>query len=613
MMIFKRKTALFLIAIFLIFPGLRYWIYLRDYADKAIVDEAGLVKDPEPFLIDSYFLKKYSGINFRIITKNSLKERSIGEAADSEFAAQRRWSSTNPDRAALLFIAPKEKGVRLIFGKELAPVFEDQFVKFILEEQMPPDCFDESIPRETQWSILSATLNFITSHISDHFPIPPRITMQGELPSVARHLIQDDAEIIKHPVMIMQNMLQLRKNLQIDFRIATVRTLDGRNINTEANKKFEEMQVGRNTISGRGLLLFIALEEQLIRLEVGYELEAIYTDGFVGHIEREQMAPYFNSGHLFLGITETVVTIMIRGFEESSDSHSQTNFISSSDDTAFRSGGAGAKLKTDISSEEAEPEKIFLPESIKKDFNAGNTPEETFHKFLAACRAHINDTTLGIYTKESQLFLSTEVISNIELGRVAETYTDSVFDKKVKGSRAVFKFESHPPVFFKETSKGWQIDIATMDRAGIMLFKVNPNAKFEELICITNPYRFAYPDFRYKIGKQPEFLSKDVDKNAAWLGVTLGPFMSGDVKEKGVLAGGFIIEVFPGSPADKAGLQYKDIIITINERNGTYAELIPEIIRTASIGDNLDIYFYRESELFKTQAVLEKIQNTDYF
>ena len=611
MVVFKRKIALTLTILLLVLPVLGFWLWLRNYADKLIVDEAGLIEDSEPFLIELYFLKKYSGINFRIVTKKSLKGHSIDEAVNREFATQRRWSDLNPDRAILFFIAPEEKGVRLRFGDELAPAFEEHFVTFIQEEQMPPHFFGESMHREMRWSILSATLNIILSNISNHFPIPHDLAMQGELPSIAKHLIQDEAEIIKSPVMILQNILQLRNNLQIDFRIATVRSLDGKNINMVANKKFEEMRIGRSTVGGRGLLFFIALQEQLIRLEVGYELEDIYTDGFVGHIEREQMAPYFNSGHLFLGITETVVTIMLRGFEKTP--YDQSSLISSSEDTTYRSGGGGAKLETGINPEETKPEKIFLPESIKKEFYAGSTPVETFSKFLTACRQNINDNTLDIYTKGSQIFLSNEVISNIELSRVAETYTETTLEKIIIGNRAVFKFEKLPPIFFKESSKGWQIDFATMDRAGIMLFKASPNTEFKELSCVTNPYRFAFPDFRYREGKQPEFLTKRVKKNGAWLGVTLGPLRSGDVEGEGLLSGGFIIEVFPESPADKAGLQYGDIIIIINERNGTYAELIPEIISSSAIGDNLDIYFFRENEMYKTQAVLEKIQNADYF
>jgi uncharacterized membrane protein YgcG len=607
----KRKIALTLIIFLLVLPALGFWLWLRNYADKSIVDEAGVIKDSEPFLIDTYILKKYSGINFRIVTKKSLKSLSIDEAGDREFAIQRRWSSMNPERAAMFFIAPEEKGVRLRFGDELMPAFDEQFVKFIQEEQLGPHYFDESMPWELRWDILSGTLNIILSNIFNSFPLPPEVAMQGELPPVARHLIQDEAGIIKRPLMTMRNLLQLRKNLQIDFRIATVRSLAGKDINIEANKKFEELRIGSNTVGGRGLLLFIAPQEQLVRLEVGYDLEDIYTDRFVGYIEREQMAPYFKSGRVFFGITDTVVTIAKRGFEKILGDQSAS--ISSSEDATYRSSGAGAKLETVIGSEEARPEKIFLPESIKKEFKAGNTPVETFLKFLEACQQHINDTTLGIYTKESQIFLSNEVISNLEMGRVAEAYTDAAFEKKIKGNRAIFKFERYPPIFFRESSQGWQIDLATMDRAGIMFFKVFQNTIFEGLSCVTNPYRFAYPDFRYKRGKQPEFLTKGIDENGPWLGVTLGFFRSGDVKGEGLLAGGFIIEVCPESPAAKAGLQYGDIIVIINGRKGTYAELIPKIISSSAIGDKLDIYFYRESKGYKTQAMLEKNQNADFF
>lgn len=607
----KIKVAIILIIILPILSYLGYKLWFSHYADKFIVDEAGLIIDQEPFLIDAYLLQKYCGINFRIVTKTSLKGLGIDEAADREFATQCRWSWLNSDRAALVFIAPVKNGVRIRFGNELSPVFNEQFVRFILEEQLSQLFVDESMPRELQWSILSGTLNIILSNVSNYFPIPPAVAMQGRLPSVAAHLIQDEAGIIKHPVMILQNLLQLRKNLQIDFRIATVRSLAGKDINLEASQKFEQMRISKNSFAGRGLLLFIAPQEQLVRLEVGYELEDVYTDGFVGHIEREQMAPYFNSGEIFSGITETVLTIIMRGFEKIPGD--QPSLLTSLEDSIHLSGGAGAMLETEIASEKTIPKKVFLPDSIKKEFNAGSSPVETFLKFLNACRQHISDPTLGIYTKESQIFLSNKVISSIEMGRVAETYIAKAFEIMFKGNRAVFKFERLPPIFFKESSNGWQIDLATMDRAGAMLFSVSPNTVFNELVCMTHPYRFAYPDFRYRNGNQPGFLTKGINRNGAWLGVTIGPCKSGDVIGKGLLAGGFVIEVFPESPAEKAGLQYGDIIVIINEKKGTYAELIPELISTSAIGDQLDISFFRNNEGYITQAVLEKMQDPDYF
>jgi uncharacterized membrane protein YgcG len=605
----KRKIALILLIVLLVLPALGYWLWLRNYADKSIIDEAGVIKDPEPYLIEMYFLKKYSDVNFRIVTKKSLNGISIDEAADKEFARQRRWNSMNPDRAVLFFLALEEKGVRLRYGDELAPVLDTQFfdkpfVKFIQEEQMP-GFFAESQP----WEVLSATLNLVWMQISERFFLPSEVGLGGELPPIAKHLIQDEAGIIEQPVMILQTILQLRKNLQIDFRIVTVRTLSGKDINIEANKKFEEMRIGNDMAGKRGLLLFIAPEEQLVRLEVGYELEDIYPDGFVGYIEREQMSPYFKNSRVFLGITETAITIAMTGFEKLPGVQSAS--MSSPEDGSRLSGGAGAKIETRVSSKGAKPEKKFLPESIKKEFKAGNIPVETFFKFLEACRQHINDPTLDIYTKESQIFLSNEVISNIELGRIAETYTGKVFEEKIKGNRAVLKFKQYPPVFLKKGPQGWQIDLATMDRA--MTFKVAPSVVFRGLSCVTHPYRFAYPDFRYKTGKQPEFLIKGIDKNGPWLGVTLGFVTSDDFEEPDVIAGGFVLEVCPGSPAEKAGLQYGDIIVRIDDWNGTYAELIPKIISSYAIGDEIYIFYYRGNNPHHTRAVLGKNQDTDYF
>jgi len=68
MVIFKRKIVLTLTIVLLVLPVFGFWLWLRNYADKLIVDEAGLIEDSEPFLIDSYFLKKYFGaISYRFI------------------------------------------------------------------------------------------------------------------------------------------------------------------------------------------------------------------------------------------------------------------------------------------------------------------------------------------------------------------------------------------------------------------------------------------------------------------------------------------------------------------------------------------------------------------
>lgn len=609
-MSFKTKLALILLVVIFVSTALGSWLWLRNYADKSIVDEAGVMADAEPYHIRTYFLKEYSDVHFRIVTKKSLNGLSIDQAADREFARQRRWSSMNPDRAALFFLALEEQAVCLRLGDRLTPALNDKyFGKPLLDYVQTNMAGSFDFDRGQQWQILSWTLDTVLLSISKLYPLPPRVAMEGELPPFAKHIVRDDAGIVRHPIITLRNLLMLRTMHQIDFRIVTMRTLAGKDINVVAAKTFKDLGVGRDTPGERGLLLLIAPEDQLVRLEVGYELEDVFPDGFVGYIEREQMAPYFKSGRVFLGVTETIVTILERGAEKFA--YAQFTPESSSEADSPLSGGGGAKMETRVSTERTKPEIVFLPDSVKEEFKACMTPAETFATLLRAWQRHINDPTLDIYTKESQIFLSNEVISKLELVRIAETYAGEPFEEKLKGNRAVLKFEKYPPVFLKKGSQGWQIDLATMDRA--MRFKVTPHSVFGGIMCISHPYRFAYPHFSYVKGeKPPEFLTKGVDENTPWLGVTFGFTRDTDFKELELIAGSFVLEVCPESPADKAGLQYGDIIITINRWKGTHSALIPKIIRFGNIGDTMDIIFYREHKPYQTQAVLGPTQNADY-
>ncbi len=45
-----------------------------------------------------------------------------------------------------------------------------------------------------------------------------------------------------------------------------------------------------------GLLMVLAVKDRAVRVEVGYDLEGIITDGFAGETSRETMVPYFRNG-----------------------------------------------------------------------------------------------------------------------------------------------------------------------------------------------------------------------------------------------------------------------------------------------------------------------------
>lgn len=51
-----------------------------------------------------------------------------------------------------------------------------------------------------------------------------------------------------------------------------------------------------------GLLIVVAVKDRTVRVEVGYDLEGIITDGFAGETSRETMVPHFRAGDYGAGL-----------------------------------------------------------------------------------------------------------------------------------------------------------------------------------------------------------------------------------------------------------------------------------------------------------------------
>ena len=64
---------------------------------------------------------------------------------------------------------------------------------------------------------------------------------------------------------------------------------------------FNNWQIGQNT-GGRGLLLILSDKEKLIKIEVSYELEDVFSDIFCGYIEDKQLKSYFLSNQVDIGL-----------------------------------------------------------------------------------------------------------------------------------------------------------------------------------------------------------------------------------------------------------------------------------------------------------------------
>ena len=86
---------------------------------------------------------------------------------------------------------------------------------------------------------------------------------------------------------------ELESKTGAQLAVVTVKSLDGEPIEDYAVKLFEKWGIGAKEKSD-GVLLLLALQERRSRIEVGYGLEAVITDGTAGELLRD-LRPYFRS------------------------------------------------------------------------------------------------------------------------------------------------------------------------------------------------------------------------------------------------------------------------------------------------------------------------------
>ncbi len=91
--------------------------------------------------------------------------------------------------------------------------------------------------------------------------------------------------------------------------VYTVKSLNGQNLEETSLKIAESLQIGSKN-NDNGVLLFIALEERKIRIEVGQGLEGVLTDLLSSQIIRNEIAPYFQQQDYQGGIINGTLKII---------------------------------------------------------------------------------------------------------------------------------------------------------------------------------------------------------------------------------------------------------------------------------------------------------------
>jgi len=97
--------------------------------------------------------------------------------------------------------------------------------------------------------------------------------------------------------------------------VLTVPTLDGENIEEYAVRVFDAWKLGQKG-KDNGILIIVVPDDHRMRIEVGYGLEPILTDGMAGEIIRTVITPKFKNNDYDGGITDgarAVITVLEGG------------------------------------------------------------------------------------------------------------------------------------------------------------------------------------------------------------------------------------------------------------------------------------------------------------
>jgi uncharacterized protein len=115
--------------------------------------------------------------------------------------------------------------------------------------------------------------------------------------------IVDNADLLPpaDEAALNQRLEALQRATSRQLVIATVPEMGGYGVEEYANGLFRHWQLGQRT-ANNGVLLLVARTERKIRIEVGYNMEAIVTDAISGRIIREQITPRFRADDYAGGI-----------------------------------------------------------------------------------------------------------------------------------------------------------------------------------------------------------------------------------------------------------------------------------------------------------------------
>lgn len=308
--------------------------------------------------------------------------------------------------------------------------------------------------------------------------------------------IDDDGSFLDDQAGILSNQEKqylttyneaLLGDLDIHFKLIILadRAAD---INEKAADIFGDL--GEQTSGAKGLLFLVDPWGEQVRVEVGYDLEPVFPDIFIGYIEEKQMVPFFEAGKVGTGVA-AATELLVSRVQRSIADH-EFDPVTETGDLSYFSGGGGARITVGIGS--ADPDKNGRQTD---DFQAQDSPEHTLDEYMRVLGSHEKNPELGLFTPETRDFFSQWVVTDAQQDNELKSLKGVTPEKVIiSGDYAVIRYSvklrTRPPYFLKRGTDGWMLDFRTMSKVIQMNHK-----NYYRFKSFDHPYHFAFSDWQF--------------------------------------------------------------------------------------------------------------------
>jgi hypothetical protein len=260
----------------------------------------------------------------------------------------------------------------------------------------------------------------------------------------------------------------------IDARVLLLKGTGGVSIEDLAARQFKEMHIGGRSHDARGLLMLYDFGGKRLRLEVGYGLEGIITDAFVGYLTREHMKAFFQSKKIGIGVNFTLRILQQRIREAVLGNDFDPRVLQSLPKSAELSGGAGATTK--LSPEDLKSGFINVRSNGAESqlYGAAPSVSEAYRRYLLWMAQPDFNPEADLFTAGSRRYMSRLPMSRGYFDYILLSESGRTYKFVERDELALLFFTNTPlvcPHFFRKSDAGWQMDIEaeihnTVNRVG---------------------------------------------------------------------------------------------------------------------------------------------------